>query len=566
MSYEDAMEEAVRRFLQTVAVVDDRPLTETDRSLSEEDSAAVAALAPADPLAASDSTAPAADAEADGALHELTEASAVEEGGVNVTFLADGFADLDLTCSVLQPTGRPEDFERIVRVGRQADIVVLDWQLDARTGRTAEDVIRKLAHERHHGRRLVVIYTTHPNLEAVFERVESCVPEELKRTDPPSLTVDSAGLRITIYAKPAGLSDPRYASRVRDAAQLPRTVVSEFARLCQGLVPAATLHALAATRENTHRLLGRLDESLDVGFAGHVLRLDHPEDAVGHLLDAISGELRAIVEDDPEARAAAGVTAIEHWYEGRSEVGRLSVDGLRSLIEGREPTAKRWRAVGLRERSLTQQLVPEDDADAAADSDARLALLFSLRYPYGDGGMPLHLGTIVRELEYKDFFWLCLQPVCDSVRLRGPTAFPMLQLDLATDPARQRFRIVVRDVDDTIRSLHARGKPSDIEMMQFEPSEGRVRFARSENRVNRTVSTVDGRTLAWLGQLKPAHSQRIVVRLSGELSRVGLDESEWLRLRGESGGEQAPAVIDRRTRRREAERDRDDSAGSDSSG
>lgn len=44
-----------------------------------------------------------------------------------------------------------------------------------------------------------------------------------------------------------------------------------------------------------------------------------------------------------------------------------------------------------------------------------------------------------------------------------------------------------------------------------------------------------GPRLVWVAQLKPAHAQRVAESIGRELTRVGLDESEWLRLRGRSG-------------------------------
>ena len=58
-----------------------------------------------------------------------------------------------------------------------------------------------------------------------------------------------------------------------------------------------------------------------------------------------------------------------------------------------------------------------------------------------------------------------------------------------------------------------------------------VSFA-SEEGIERRVTTVDGIELTWIAQLKPAHAQRIAEALGRELTRVGLDESEWLRRHG----------------------------------
>jgi hypothetical protein len=39
----------------------------------------------------------------------------------------------------------------------------------------------------------------------------------------------------------------------------------------------------------------------------------------------------------------------------------------------------------------------------------------------------------------------------------------------------------------------------------------------------------------WLGELKPSHAQRLSYYMTASLSRIGLDESEWLRLWAKEG-------------------------------
>lgn len=41
--------------------------------------------------------------------------------------------------------------------------------------------------------------------------------------------------------------------------------------------------------------------------------------------------------------------------------------------------------------------------------------------------------------------------------------------------------------------------------------------------------TADGKKLKWISELKDAQAQRIANTFGSNISRVGLDESEWLR-------------------------------------
>ena len=63
-------------------------------------------------------------------------------------------------------------------------------------------------------------------------------------------------------------------------------------------------------------------------------------------------------------------------------------------------------------------------------------------------------------------------------------------------------------------------------LQKFYSCHGIVEF--SDDNCVRT--TDDARTFEWVAELKSAHIQRMAEFVSREFSRVGLAESEWLRL------------------------------------
>src|SRR3712207_9488343 len=58
--------------------------------------------------------------------------------------------------------------DRIVKAARRVDIVVLDWSLDQTGSFTALEAVQRLVAEESGGRRLIAVYTTWRNLEAVY--------------------------------------------------------------------------------------------------------------------------------------------------------------------------------------------------------------------------------------------------------------------------------------------------------------------------------------------------------------------------------------------------------------
>lgn len=513
--------DAVRRFLQTALVVDDHAVTEES-------------------------------APGVGDTEVLMAQTAA--GQVNVKKLADGFADQGISCAILQPTGEDErdrSVERIVTAGALADIIVLDWRINDENGRNAIAAITKMLEHKGRDRRLIAVYTTDRQLEGIASVIADTVPgAEGADDDELNLTVTVGGTRIVVLHKGGATLEPPEMKRNQvQQDDLPARLVDEFGRHAAGLVSAVALNALAAARENTHRMLGRLSGDLELGYAGHLLRIEHVDEGASHLIDAVVDEFRAVIQDDPETRKVAGDEGIKAWLDAHDErfsAERALIDALFAIntadfkavaeVEKQHPELK-----NVDERDYTALLVKQDEQAAAHRSDARFAMLLSLRPP---GRAPmLQLGSVVFDTRHSRY-WLCIQPLCDSVRLDGPTRFPLLRLErLAEDQPKQLFHIVVsaHDAGGAPIRLFSAGKPRDLYTVRVQPGPDRTaRFARDEAGAWRLPQGSEGE-FVWLGELKPAQAQRVAEDLSGELSRIGLDESEWLRRRSDGGKKREPA-------------------------
>jgi hypothetical protein len=139
--------------------------------------------------------------------------------------------------------------------------------------------------------------------------------------------------------------------------------------------------------------------------------------------------------------------------------------------------------------------------------------------------------------------WLCIQPACDSVRLAAdpPTTFLMLPLE-PVDHKEKGVKAAFAVQSETGEWVHLWpwDGSSDIELMRLRPNhQGAVQFIPSDDDADgaapKIVSTEEGITLVWVAQLKTAHALRVVHEYGTKLSRIGLDESEWIRRRGREG-------------------------------
>jgi hypothetical protein len=164
----------------------------------------------------------------------------------------------------------------------------------------------------------------------------------------------------------------------------------------------------------------------------------------------------------------------------------------------------------------------------------RLAALFCNRTQYGTGTRKLCFGTVVRHKVKNEDPWgfsVCLMPICDSQRLKKPCRFPfwLLKENAKCGLSTKRHGCVVVDSENVAHSLAAGGKIRDmVWLAQFNPDpSGWVVATHSENLFSFKTDDV---IVEWVGELKPLHAQRIAAYLGNEASRVGLVESEWLRL------------------------------------
>jgi len=564
--YEQMQHQAARRFLQSALIVDDRVSTQ-DPAAKE---TPVSVVSPSGPIRERDAGSQASSSRVGGSKESSTQHKRGTEGYaeaehekaraqasvVHVKPLADRFADLELTCGVLQPAEgeKPEEVtDRIARAARGVDIVVLDWMLDDDTSFTALEAVRRVVEQDQYGRRLLAVYTTQRDLGAIFEALGTAI-DHAREVPNEDLALDAGGTRIVIFHKGGPELEDEYKKYERPEEELPKELVGIFVKLTAGLVPAIALNALAATRENTHRLLGRVGADLDLGYLGHLLRLEHREDGEQQLLEALSGELRAVIEDDQRTRATAA-EGCDAWLSHHEAQLRAAIDVLKSIgavVADQQVKWPKWKedhkgdGFGkLSQEDITELLVGEEQAAVARRSDASFAQLMAMRRPYARPQPGLHLGTIVRELNKADHYWLCIQPLCDSVRLPAdpPSKFLMLPLE-PVDHAdkKKRARFVVDSSDGTPVHLWPWTRASDLEMMHLSPNHnGAVHFKPdaddAEGLSRRTVDTAEGITLVWVAQLKPAHAARVAHDYATQLSRVGLDESEWMRMRGGRGKE-----------------------------
>lgn len=481
--------------------------------------------------------------------------------------LMESFARYGIVCALYEPREgfRSDPASDLFRLCERADVVILDWDLydDDGDGVSAllAELIKKSAADLPHHVRLCTLYTDRPSLHPIIERLlrnlenQGCTVSVVDG----KLQLISGATRISIFGKPhtAGRppEDTPYEVQETDLAD---RVISEFASLHHGLMPAFALHGLASVRKNTKRLLDRFDSKLDGAFLLHRALVLADHDAFDELPELLSDEILAVLEDtriDSAAIDKIASAAIEQLPIDKAgnlavltdlENAKLDYDPIfRGLLLGGEKdfraavkNSSRKKELGQKGgfRGISAQFLKDFDVMLKSDNGSqaeKLAALYCNRTQYGED-RKLSFGTVVRHKNKEEDAWeysVCLMPICDSQRLRKSWDFPFWRLkpDAKSAIVGKRSGVVIIDPELNTQCLTAGGKiRAMLWLQEFAPGpSGTVVATRNSDKFRFEAGAM---IIEWVAELKPLHAQRIAAYMGSEVSRVGLVESEWLRL------------------------------------
>lgn len=549
--------ESSGKYLQTVVVVDDRIYENTSGSVASP------LMAPSTRLRKPAlKSAEAVNEKKDAADEKTGNAEKLEE--VSFHDVQNSFAKKRIICSLYQP-------KKTASFGEHSDVVIVDWNLHGDFGNKATALVRNLIEqsmkEIPHQLRLVLIYTMEVNLRSVADKVYEDLSERIGKetigvdTETKGLVLTTDNARVVVLGKRENTSLTEYSDFWVPEKKLAERTIIEFSRLASGLLQAVVLRGVANLRENNRRILMRFHEGLDSAFLAHRALL-LPDQAFGQIIPLLTDELRAVLEDTlgecplgsgPAVDRIVSDWCATHWKPGndaRLKIGdgadplefakdvfcngpainqdysRFRNSEIPGLVDKKDNDPPRWKENKDKRLKLAGYLSSESNED---HSHELLSSLMSQRIAYENARRTLHLGVILREVDGKRRYMLCLQPVCDSVRINGETRafifcflempgvdkpFTHVVVDLTRNPVRLSYK-------PKIRNCHVLNFTTGADSVSAEKdSEGRLIFDDAgKNRYE------------WIGELKTEHAQRVAEEFGRTLSRVGLTESEWLRLK-----------------------------------
>jgi len=564
----------VRNFLQSIVVVDDRAYFEKTESSARptilESPARPSFTGTARTTAEAEVVAERAPSASQSPLEktepEIEEAQTAEETSedraheMNAKQLIDSFADRGIACAVFRPSKFEFDQldKRVHALAGWSDVVMLDWVLHEDTeGKKVKQLIVEIAQKAANQNRLqlVVIYTGELRLSGIIDEVEKVLTEggALSVTRKDDFTVESGATRITIYGKGnierEGLAED-LRPRMATLDQLPGMIVTEFSNMTAGLLSNVALDSLAALRSNTHRILATFSSAMDAPFLAHRAMLDQPDDASALLVQLIAGELMSVLEGHEVGKVADSISdfdIIRAWVNSNEAEG---YDFAKRFGAGKQANALDQLTILLRrgvlddelqdpfksyqkdphKKNLTEKLA--SSPGSAQDLEHQFAILATLKSNYRSETNPplLFPGTILKEVaedKSKQSYWMCIQPICDCLRIAETRSFPFLRLRPPNEKA-PAFDLVLHDAAAYLR-VRVEYSPYTSKMIDFDPSEkSQAILGRLQDSIVLFTAT-NGTVFEWLGEMKFEHTQRIINNYAAQLARVGLDESEWQR-------------------------------------
>ncbi|WP_421895015.1 response regulator receiver domain [Marinoscillum sp.] len=431
--------------------------------------------------------------------------------------------------------------------------------------------------------KLLLIYTGEPGLRAIVETVYlDLKPKGFQRITDRIIAKDN--FRIVIVGKPTLSNRLKHDNELRkwivDYEQIPEFLLTEITKMTEGLVSNFALQCLNVIRQNNFRILQLFNKGLDPAFLGHKVLLPDQEDAndqlvelmkdsIGDLLhyfkakffisenlvklwikERVVEESRAFVNNKGKQYKSQKNEPISEGYTVNATFLNQLIFSKESDVDSRFQTAFKKNnldSLGLKENKKeflnfiqtksTSLFLPEDsDIDEVDQEFAKLTHHKNLFKPKSYEPK-LTLGTVVKGLKTGNY-WVCIQQRCDSVRLEKAQTRRFLFLPLRKAQTGMGHRFDFLTPDNT--KLRLVNKSYELRTIKFIDHNGdgfvKAKFDGSTYIFEPEYYTSAKKpkayteeTFEWLFDLKDLHAQRIAHSFAAQISRVGLDETEWLR-------------------------------------
>lgn len=460
---------------------------------------------------------------------------------------SNAFAKKGIHCSLLELQEKNENIESIKKTLCKSDVVILDWQMHGDNGESSCDFIKHIISQELNtslSLKLIVIYTDQASYnEIIANRIIPLLGQlGIDADSKNDLSVQSGHTKVVVVHKASleKTDDGRISGE-----RLPDVIVEEMVNLTSGLVSNTTLQAVSILRKNTHKLLGIHNKNLDIAYLAHRAMCPNPEDAEELLKTTIVDSIDSLLSYS-QLQLACDSNQIVKWLENSPQPDvEVSIGGKKYKFTDVE--RKKWLKDGyknfINELLISKGLDVYDDKKMDSFDQNKLPGITSLNFEDKEENLAefailthhksnfgfksynpyLTLGTVIK-VKDNDQFYLCIQQKCDSLRIKDHEDRSFLFLPLSSEKGNNP--IVFKNATNEYLKLKVNDSNChNLIIIRFKQTSDGMVMADKESEFTDSMNV----KYKWILDLKDSHAQRIANKFAAQLSRVGLDESEWLR-------------------------------------
>lgn len=465
------------------------------------------------------------------------------------------FAQTGKICAIYAPKSI-SDINSYNTILNKADVVILDWYLDIKKEENqVEDPEADADNDDPRGEftlklisdllsqtgmlKLLIVYTGETDLFEITDSIYQKVNQHSFHKG--DCVIRSSNSKILVRAKSQNSEtqfahNPELKDKIVSYESLPTLIVEEFADMTNGLLSNFALSSISAIRNNTSRMLSVFSPKLDPAYLGHKVLLENTFESKQLLIKLFGEAISELLETtDIDTK-----DWVDNWIENRITDETININGvsiskskdlLKKMFNSEQPRLKdKYSEASGKEmsnkdegklQSYTVELFAYGDIDVNK-SNVDFAVLTHHKNIFQPAieAPTLTLGTVVKAVKDEKYY-ICIQQRCDSVRIKAERRFLFLPLeDKGEHPL-----IVNNEL-----KLFPNKSSFAIKTVKFKPKESATIIQASKADGKYIFSSSYGEAYEWVVDLKEMHAQRILNSYSAQLSRVGLNESEWLRI------------------------------------
>lgn len=463
---------------------------------------------------------------------------------LNWNNIVNAFLKVNVVCSVLRPNREDNILDMAIRGSKVADLLILDWDLFDDDGEATKSTIIEITKTDPQRLKVIVIYT-----EMSFSLVIDTLVRKCGLTEESDFIFRKEATIVLVFGKSSikPTEGEEESSRIASYSDLPRKIRKDLEDYFGGLVPELTFSSINIIRESAPRILATFDSSLDVPLLTHRALLPEVSDASPQFIRLLTSEFEAALMESPPLADLLNEESIGERlndFDIREssktlvEILRRSsnvADELKSLDDAelaKKAVAMGLRRLGLGDTKLDELLIPLIEVLGVDKEPHELLAVLMSSTQFGDISPILEAGIV---LENEDEYWLCIQPLCDSVRLSGPRRFPLLPLVANADKndnVKSNSDAMIRAADDTTLPVRFSSHSYELTTSEFTPGEGDSSVQAQLEEGTWYFYDTEGRRYRAVCRLRDEFTQQAVQKLTSGVTRPGVDLSEWLRRSG----------------------------------